>query len=108
GVSPLRGRFFAPDEQREGGTPAVVSSYGFWRRTLGGAPLDGGLTLEFDRKVFTVVGVAPPELDDPAGTDVWLPAELFGRNPHRTAHNWRVLARLAPSVTLEQATTEAG
>ena len=38
GVQPARGRFFVPDEQREGGTPAVVVSAGFWRSSLGGAP----------------------------------------------------------------------
>jgi predicted permease len=107
GVQPLRGRFFAPEEQREGGTPAVVVSYGFWRSALGGAPINSGTTLSFDGKVFTVVGVAPPELDYPAGTELWAPAELFGRRPSRTAHNWPVLARLAPGVTLAQARADA-
>ena len=107
GVHPLRGRFFGPDEQREGGTPAVVVSYGFWRSALGGAPINSGLTLTFDGKVFGVVGVAPPELDYPAGTELWAPAELFGRRPSRTAHNWPVLARLAPGVTLAQARADA-
>lgn len=37
-----------PDEQREGGTPAVVVSPGFWKSSLGGAPLGSGLTLTFD------------------------------------------------------------
>lgn len=106
-VHPLRGRFFAPDEQREGGTPAVVVSYGFWRGALGGAPIEQGTTLTFDGKVFTVVGVAPPELDYPAGTELWMPAELVGRRPSRTAHNWPVLARLAPGVTLAQASADA-
>ncbi len=107
GVRPLRGRFFVSDEQREGGTPAVVVSYGFWRSALAGAPLGSGLTVAFDGKIFTVVGVAPPELDYPAGTELWAPAELFGRNPNRTGHNWPVLARLAPEVTLAQARADA-
>jgi predicted permease len=107
GVQPLHGRFFLPDEQREGGTPAVVVSTGFWRSVLGGAPIGSGVTLTFDGMVFTVVGVAPPELDYPAGAALWTPAELVGRNPHRTAHNWPVLARLAPHTTLEQARADA-
>jgi predicted permease len=107
GVHPLRGRFFAPDEQRQGGTPAVVVSYGFWRSALAGAPINSGLTLAFDGNVFSVVGVAPPELDYPAGNDLWIPSELGPRYPSRTAHNWPVLARLAPGVTLAQARADA-
>jgi len=107
GVRPLHGRFFAPDEQREGGTPAVVVSASFWRSALGGAPIGSGLTLTFDGKIFTVVGVAPPELDYPAGTELWAPAELFGRYSSRTAHNWWVLGRLAPGVTPAKASADA-
>jgi putative ABC transport system permease protein len=107
GVRPLRGRFFAPDEQREGGTPAVVVSAGFWRSSLGGAPIGSGLTLTFDNRVFTVVGVAPPELDYPAGTALWVPSELYGRRPSRTAHNWQVVGRTAHGVSLAQARTDA-
>ena len=107
GVQPMHGRFFVPDEQREGGTPAVVVSAGFWRSALGGAPIGSGLTLTFDGKIFTVVGVAPPELDYPAGTELWAPAELYGRYPSRTAHNWPVLGRLAPGLTPARASADA-
>jgi predicted permease len=107
GVQALHGRFFVADEQREGGTPAVVVSAGFWRSALGGAPIGSGRTLAFDGKIFTVVGVAPPELDYPAGAELWVPAELFGRLPSRTAHNWPVLARLANNVTLAMANEDA-
>lgn len=106
GVQPLRGRFFVPEEQREGGTPAVVVSAGFWRSALGGAPIGSGLTLTFDGKIFNVVGVAPPELDYPAGTELWAPAELLGRRPSRTAHNWGVVGRLVRGVTAAQASAD--
>ncbi|HEY9427460.1 MAG TPA: ABC transporter permease [Gemmatimonadaceae bacterium] len=107
GVQPARGRFFVPDEQREGGTPAVVVSAGFWRSSLGGAPIGSGRTLAFDGKIFNVVGVAPPELDYPAGTELWMPAELLGRVPSRTAHSWPVIGRLAPGATPASASADA-
>ncbi|HEU4586520.1 MAG TPA: ABC transporter permease [Gemmatimonadaceae bacterium] len=107
GVQPLHGRFFVSDEQREGGTPAVVVSTGFWRSALGGEPIGSGRTLTFDGKIFTVVGVAPPELDYPAGAELWVPAELFGRYPSRTAHNWPAVGRLANNVTLAMANADA-
>jgi predicted permease len=42
----------------------------------------------------------------PAGVDLWVPRELEQDNPHRTAHNWRVVGRLAEGVTLSQARGE--
>jgi predicted permease len=106
GVSPVRGRLFTADEQREGGAPAVVVSEAFWRGSLGGAPIGQGLTLSFDNRVYTVVGIMPAELDYPAGNALWVPRELEPRNPHRTGHNWQVLGRLAPNVSLDQARSE--
>ncbi|HEY9449779.1 MAG TPA: ABC transporter permease, partial [Gemmatimonadaceae bacterium] len=103
GVRPLRGRTFVPEEQRENGAPAVVVSAGFWKSSLGGAPIERGLTLTLRNQVYTVVGVMPPELDYPVGTALWAPRELGGRNPHRTAHNAEVVGRLAPGVSLDQA-----
>lgn len=106
GVQPLRGRFFAPDEQREGGTPAVVVSAAFWKGSLGAVSLGSGVTLTFGDRVFTVVGVAPPELDYPVGAALWVPAELYPRYASRTAHNFGVVGRLASGVPLAQARAE--
>jgi putative ABC transport system permease protein len=45
----------------------------------------------------------PPSFRYPAEVDLWTPRELDERYPSRTAHNWRVVGRLASGVTLEQA-----
>ena len=103
GVRPLRGRFFAPDEQREGGGLAVVVSTGFWKSVLGGAPIGSGLALTFGDRVYTVVGVAPSTLGLPAGTDIWAPLESYGFNPSRTSHNYDAVGRLASGVSLARA-----
>jgi predicted permease len=105
-VQPVRGRAFVADEQREGGSPAVLVSHGFWRRQLDGAADAIGRTLTFNDRVHTIVGVMPPEFDYPAGADLWVPRELSGTVPSRTAHNARPLARLADGVTMEQASAE--
>ena len=107
GVEPVHGRLFVPEEQREGGRPAVVLSWAFWRRSLGGTPLGPNTTLTFNDNVFAVVGVMPPELDYPAGTALWFPGELLGRAPSRTAHNSAVVGRLASGVSLDQARADA-
>src|SRR5690606_34817287 len=57
--------------------------------------------------VFSVIGVMPRRFDFPAGTDLWVPRELFPVLPSRTAHNSRVVGRLANEATLEQAQAQA-
>jgi predicted permease len=107
GAHPVIGRSFVAEEQRFGGEPAAIVSYGFWQRTLGGDRSSLGTTLRFDGRTYRLVGVMPPAVDFPAGTDLWTPAELVQPTPSRTAHNWRVLARLRDGVTLAQARREA-
>ena len=102
-IEPIRGRLFTPEEQQRGGRPAVVVSSAFWRRSLDGAPLGPNTTLTFNNLVYTVVGVMPAALDYPAGTVIWIPRELEGPNPNRTAHSFHLLGRLAPGVSLAQA-----
>lgn len=105
-VGPRVGRRFVADELRAGGTPAALVSDAFWRRRLGGVRDLSAATLSSRGKVFQVVGVMPPGFDFPTGTDVWVAQELWGPGGSRTAHNWQVVARLAPGVTRERAARE--
>jgi putative ABC transport system permease protein len=107
GVRPILGRTFVPEEQRVGGDPAAIVGYGFWQRTLGGAPSSLGRTLRIEGRIYRIVGVMPATMDFPTGTDIWTPAELERPTPSRTAHNWMVLGRLRDGVTLVQARREA-
>jgi predicted permease len=105
GVDPVRGRTFLPGEEREGGPPAVVVSWSFWQHTLAGGPIDGR-TLSSGGRLYSVVGVMPRGFDYPAGTELWTPAGLEAHGTSRTAHNWRVVGRLADGVTWGQARAE--
>ncbi|MGH7688531.1 MAG: ABC transporter permease, partial [Gemmatimonadaceae bacterium] len=105
-VAPVRGRAFSPDEEQQGGPPAAIVSYGFWQRTFGGGPAVLGTQLRIDERSYTVVGVMPAFADEPVGTEIWLPSGLNAPNTSRTAHNWHVLARLAPGVSLDRAQRE--
>lgn len=102
GVGPVRGRAFTPQEQSVGGPAAVVVSHGFWRRVLGGGSIRGR-TLRSGGQIYTVVGVMPRGFDYPAGTELWLPAGAWEKNASRTAHNWRVVGRLADGISLGSA-----
>ena len=106
GVRPERGRTFGPDEQRPGGTPAVLVSHRFWERNLQGRPDLSGVSLTFDNQAFAVIGVLPPTMDFPPSVDLWISRELGERNPYRTGHNWQVIARLANGVSLAQAASD--
>src|SRR5262245_51664410 len=84
--------------------PVVVVSDRYWREQLGGKPL-AGRHLELEGMSLEVVAVMPPAFDFPHGTDLWVPTEGIGPPPaeYRSAHNYRVVARLLPGVELAQA-----
>ncbi len=105
GVRPVKGRTFAPDEQRVGGTPAVIIGYGFWQRWLNGAELDGK-GLRVGDRVYTVIGVMPAGFEYPTGAAIWLARELNPPDTSRTAHNFQVTARLRDGVSLETAVAD--
>jgi len=110
GVRPILGRNFLPEEQ-EGADVALVTE-NFWRKRMGGDPNVLGRSITLDGTPHTIVGVLPN-----------MPAQWFGANP--VAEVWttkpiqspglsyerlmrgtpflRVIGRLKPGVTLEQA-----
>src|SRR4051794_30614676 len=108
GVAPTIGRVFSPETLREEKQVAVVS-YGFWKKQLEGRPNLDGTSLRFSNRSFAVIGVLPPQTEFPAGVDVWFPfPALYPPSESRSAHNFRVVARLRPDVSFEQAKTEVG
>jgi predicted permease len=69
------GRAFAT-EPREGTFGSAVLSHAIWEQMYGSAADIVGRTLRFTAGPATIVGVAPPDFDVPAGTDVWLATTL--------------------------------
>ena len=102
GVAPVVGRGFLPEELKSG-TPVAIVSYGFWQRWLGGKTDLAGTTLRIDNQSFAVVGVMARNLGFPEAADVWVPREMFPSEISRTAHNWGVIARLRPGISLAAA-----
>ena len=105
GVAPIVGRAFRDDETRTGAAAAVVVGYRLWQTRLGGAPLDT-LTLRIDEAMHQVIGVMPPGFDYPAASEFWTARERTPPQTSRTAHNWLVVGRLQPGVSLQTARTE--
>jgi predicted permease len=109
GVPLFEGRAFLPEEDRPGAAPVAILGYSFWQQRFGGSPAAIGMTLVFDGKRSTVVGIARPDfrLDDNE-PDLYMPlgqdTARFLQN--RRAHPIGVVARLQPGVTLDQARSE--
>ena len=103
GVEPVRGRTFAPDELVSHGAPAMIVSYSYWQRFLGGADDLSHVRLSMDGMAYPVIGVMPSGFDFPAGVSAWVAAERYGWSTSRTAHNGEGIGRLRAGVTVEQA-----
>lgn len=106
GVMPIVGRTFLPEESKPGGAPVAVVSYGFWQRLLGARTDLSGTSLRLMDQNVNVVGVMPAGASFPQSGEIWVPRELFPADTSRTAHNWSIVARLQPNVTLQQAQAE--
>jgi len=106
GVAPELGRTFAPEEGRPNGAPAVVVSHRFWRTALGSNSDLASLTITTLNHAVRVVGVMPDRFEFPERAEVWVPAEIDPDTSGRTAHNWRVVARLKPDASLASASAQ--
>ena len=115
GVQARIGRVLAPADDVPGAADAAaVITHALWLRAFGGDPKVVGTTLRVDQVRFTIVGVLPAAFDDPLvgrPTDVYLPIGIEPRlrrehsGLHSSSTRWLgVVGRLAPGVTIEQAT----
>jgi predicted permease len=118
-VQPEMGRFFSGVERddTQNAHAVAVISHSFWHRHYNESASGIGAILHVNRTPYTVIGVAPKEFHGSmAGLsfDVWVPATMYGQLTatgtwmleDRKTRMFRVLARLAPGATLEQARSE--
>jgi putative ABC transport system permease protein len=109
GVNTIAGRTFTADEDRAGGTPVVLLSYGLWQRRFGGTQEILGKPINLDSQPYTVVGVLPPGFQVLQPADVFVPFMPWAKTLPDD-RNWHpgiiALARLKPGIAREQARTE--
>jgi putative ABC transport system permease protein len=103
GSEPFLGRAFAPEEQRLHGSPAVIVSYSYWQRYLGGGSDLSKFHLTMEGAAYPVIGVMPEGFDFPAGVTAWISGGLEHQQSSRSAHNWRGIGRIRDGVTVAQA-----
>lgn len=106
GAQPALGRGFLPDEFATQ-APVIVVDQAFWRTELSGNPDLSEEPLRIGDRVYSIIGVMPPGVEFPVGSRAWVP-----RDPQptgtRTGHNWRVIGRLRPGVSVDAARVEIG
>src|SRR5258708_6100128 len=119
GIEAARGRMLATDEGWVPGKDAVVMlSYKYWQRRFGGRREGIGQDVEVNEYPVTIIGVTPENFHgtyyfiDP---DFYLPITMLpqlapgesGILQDRSSADFRILARLQPGVTVEQAKAAA-
>jgi predicted permease len=119
GVDALIGRTFTPDDDRiHGGHPVAIVSYGYWERRLALAGDVVGRSLKLNGTIYSILGVTPHGFaGDAVGnpTDIWIPIAMQSQvQPERPGlldnpnAPWvRIVARLKPGMTTEQAHADA-
>jgi putative ABC transport system permease protein len=98
GVRPILGREFSPDESRPETPMAVMVSYEFWRERLNAERDLGSISLAAFGGPVPVVGVLPPDFRFLHAAELYFPHERWP-STMRSAHNYRVVGRLAPDAT---------
>jgi len=109
GVEPELGRFPSEEEETKLLPVTLLSDY-FWRLKFNADPNVLGKTVRLDSKQYTVIGVMPAVVDDPALFNGRIC--FFALDPTRVNRDMRdngwytVAARLKPGVTAKQAQGE--
>ena len=108
GIHAQLGRLITSADEK---SPIAVVNAAFWRERLHSDPKAVGATIRISGQPRTVIGVMPDGVHFPEGVDasiVFLPLHLdSGKQDDLFNDTARVLARMKPGVTLQQARTEA-
>jgi hypothetical protein len=112
GVSPVLGRDFTADDNRPGAEKVALLSDEIWQRDFAGDPGVVGQAVRINGKPATVIGVMPPDFKFPQNDQLWVPLyNEYPVQPRGTPDPMtpfrKILARLKPGVSLDQANLEA-
>jgi putative ABC transport system permease protein len=104
GIPPARGRFFSLQEDKPGAPRVAVLNYAAWQKYFGGAENVLGRPIMLDGEPFTVIGVMPRQFVFPGIlTCDFFTALRESSSLGRRQHQYDVVARMKPGVTIAQA-----
>jgi predicted permease len=102
-VAPQVGRTFTDEEAGSGANVTVLSDK-MWRTTFHGDPQIIGRSITLDSKLYTVVGVMPPQFNFPTQTELWMPLSFSAGVSSDYEHRYvRTLGRLKSGISVAQA-----
>ena len=102
-IRPVTGRLFTPEELAAGGDAnVVILSHALWRDHFGGRHDIVGVTVRFNGRPNTIVGVLGPGFRFPYEADAWMPERLHAGLEASVA----TIARLRTDVSSAQAQYE--
>jgi putative ABC transport system permease protein len=108
GVAPAAGRDFAAEDAKGPGAARTILSYTLAARLFGGGREALGKTVHGNGQAFEIVGVMPRGFHFLIDADLWF---VIGHDSPmgraRDQHNYALIGRLKPGVTLRQAQLEA-
>jgi putative ABC transport system permease protein len=106
GAHALIGRMLSTADDKPD-TRVVVLSTRLWVRQFGADSSIVGRALTLNEQPYTVIGVAPPNIEYPAVVDLWTPLATANLSRQaRGSHYLLAVGRLASGVTLAAAKTE--
>jgi predicted permease len=108
GAQPLFGRIFTAADDRPHAPGTVLLSYGLWQRQFAGDPNILGRRLILDSEPYVVIGVMGKSFVYPrADSQLWTTLRFTNEDYAERNNVWlRVLAKLRPGVSVEQARAE--
>ena len=118
GIEPVLGRWFLRESHPEAkAVRSVVLNYASWQNRFGGDRAIVGHSIVLNGEPHTIVGIAPPSFQFPENPEMWVrayrddvpePPINLGKalGEERTIAFFKVVARLAPGVSPEQARAE--
>ena len=105
-IEPVVGRFPTAEEIEQGGSRTLMISHSYWQGHFGANVGAVGQNIRVDGRSLQIAGVLPPGLRFPAKTDLWLMIPRRATNEYRGAHNYLVVGRLNPGVSIGRAQSE--
>lgn len=110
GVQPLLGRTLIAEDDHNGGRGVVVISYGLWSRRYARDPAVIGRPVNLNGETREIIGVLPPSFALPnLDTEIVVPLQPDAdprRNLRNSVNFLRMVGRLKPNVTPQQAHAE--
>jgi predicted permease len=110
-VTPVAGRPLVRDDERPGSRPVALIAQSLWQRRYGGDRSAVGRTIVLNGERHEIVGVVPDRFRDigrsqisaVTSPQIFVPLTIDPPRENRGNHVMRVVGRLRPGVSIEQA-----